>query len=96
MRTLTWVLRFALFVLLLAFAAKNTEPVTLRFFFDASWQVPLAALLLGFFVGGAVLGLLAAAGALLRQRRKLARLERAQRAGAGEATPPVPPRPAEG
>jgi putative membrane protein len=96
MRTLTWAVRLALFVLLLAFAAKNTEPVTLRFFFDASWQVPLAVLLLGFFVGGAALGLIAAAAALLRQRREIARLAQARGSGNQEPGAPAPPRPAEG
>jgi putative membrane protein len=42
--------------LLLAFAARNTEPVTLRFFFELAWQAPLVALLLVFFVAGAALG----------------------------------------
>jgi len=46
MRFLTWAIRLALFVVLLAFAAKNTESVTLRFYFDLAWQAPLVALLL--------------------------------------------------
>ncbi|MDA0275007.1 MAG: lipopolysaccharide assembly protein LapA domain-containing protein [Proteobacteria bacterium] len=105
MRILTWAIRLALFILLLAFAAKNTDPVTLRFFFDSAWQAPLVLLLLGFFVAGAFLGLTAAVALLLRQRRELQRLrqlvglepaqnERGQ--GRGDAAAPVPPRPAEG
>jgi uncharacterized integral membrane protein len=95
MRILTWAIRLALFVLLLALAAKNTDPVTLRFFFEASWQVPLAALLAAFFAAGAALGLVAAAGALLRQRREMQRLRR--ETGSGEAPrAAVPPSPAEG
>ena len=54
MRLITWAIRIALFVVLLAFAAKNTEPVTLRFYFDLAWQAPLVALLLAFFAVGAV------------------------------------------
>ena len=76
MRVLTWAIRFALFVLLLAFAAKNTEPVTLRFYFDLAWQAPLVALLLAFFAAGALLGLVAMLGSWLSQRRKISRLER--------------------
>ena len=106
MRILTWAIRLALFILLLAFAAKNTDPVALRFFFDSAWQAPLVALLLAFFVAGALLGLMAAAALLLRQRRELQRLRRdaglkpAPREGrdparAGAAAP-VPPSPAEG
>ena len=76
MRVLTWAIRFALFVVLLAFAAKNTDPVTLRFYFDLAWQAPLVALLLAFFAAGAVLGLIAMSGSYLAQRREIARLRR--------------------
>jgi lipopolysaccharide assembly protein A len=97
MRILTWTIRIALFILLLAFAARNTEPATLRFYFDLAWQAPLVVLLLAFFAAGAVLGLLAALGAVLRQRREVSRLRRELRATArpGE-TPTLPPPPAEG
>ena len=97
MRILTWALRIALFVLLLAFAAKNTDPVTLRFYFDQAWSVPLVPLLLAFFGAGALLGIIAAAAMLLRQRRELQRLKREQaREVPGSAQASVPPRPAEG
>jgi len=76
MRFLTWAIRLALFVVLLAFAARNTEPVTLRFYFDLAWQAPLVALLLAFFAAGAVLGLIAMLGTYLAQRREIARLQR--------------------
>ena len=78
MRVLTWAIRLALFVLLVAFAAKNTDPVTLRFYFGLAWQAPLVALLLAFFAAGALLGLAAALGAFLAQRREIARLRRAE------------------
>ena len=76
MRILTWAIRVALFVLLLAFAAKNTDPVTLRFYFGLAWQAPLVAILLAFFAAGVALGLMAMLGAYLSQRRQIARLER--------------------
>ena len=76
MRILTWAIRVALFVLLLAFAAKNTDPVTLRFYFGLAWQAPLVAILLAFFAGGVALGLMAMLGTYLSQRRQVARLER--------------------
>jgi len=79
MRILTWAIRLALFVLLLAFAARNTEPVTLRFYFDLAWQAPLIALLLAFFAAGALLGLIATLGTFLAQRREIARLQRVER-----------------
>ena len=77
MRVLSWAIRFALFVVLLAFAAKNAEPVSLRFYFDLAWQAPLVALLLAFFAAGAVLGLIAMSGTYFAQRREIARLQRA-------------------
>lgn len=76
MRVLTWAIRLAIFLFLLAFAARNTDPVTLRFYFDLAWQMPLVALLLGFFVAGALLGVVSAIGLLIRQRREIGRLER--------------------
>jgi uncharacterized integral membrane protein len=78
MRILTWAIRIALFVLLLAFAAKNTDPVTLRFYFGLAWQTPLVALLLAFFAAGIVLGLMATFGTWFAQRREIARLRRAE------------------
>ena len=81
MRLITWAIRIALFVVLLAFAARNTELVTLRFYFDLAWQAPLVALLLAFFIAGAVLGLIAMSGTYFAQRREIARLQRAGTAG---------------
>ena len=78
MRVLTWAIRFALFVVLLALAARNTDPVTLRFYFDLAWQAPLAALLLAFFAAGALLGLVAMLGTFFAQRREIARLRRVE------------------
>ena len=76
MRVLTWAIRLALFILLLAFAAKNTDPVTLRFYFGLAWQMPLVALLLAFFAAGVVLGLAAMLGTYLSQRRQVSRLQK--------------------
>jgi len=75
-RILTWAIRAALFVVLLAFAAKNTDPVALRFYFDLEWRAPLVALLLAFFAAGVAFGLAAMLGSWLAQRRALARLAR--------------------
>ena len=87
MRFLTWAVRIALFVILLAFAAKNTDPVTLRFYFNLAWQAPLVALLLAFFAAGALLGLLAMLGSYLAQRREIARLQRAETSRTASAAP---------
>jgi uncharacterized integral membrane protein len=97
MRVLTWAIRIALFVVLLAFAARNTDPVTLRFYFDLAWQAPLVALLLAFFAAGAVLGLLAMSGTYFAQRREIARLQRTESAGKEFNAPTASqPPPAEG
>jgi len=76
MRIVTWTVRLAAFLVLLAFAAKNADPVTLRFYFDLAWQLPLVALLLAFFAAGVLFGLAAILGTVLRQRRELGRLKR--------------------
>ena len=76
MRIVTWAIRLVVFVLLVAFAAKNVEPVTLRFYFDLALQAPLVVLLLAFFALGALFGVLALVGTLLRQRREISLLKK--------------------
>jgi putative membrane protein len=76
MSYLLWILRFALFVLVLAFAVKNTEPVTVHYYFGGQWQSPLIFVLLVVFCAGIALGLAAALGPMLRQRREVAELTR--------------------
>ena len=86
MRILTWAVRLVVFVLLLAFAAKNIEPVTLRFYFDLALQAPLVLVLFGFFVLGALFGVSALLTTLLRQRREISVLKKQF-----PPTEPVPP-----
>ena len=76
MRLLTWAVRLLVFLLLVAFAAKNVEPVTLRFYFDLALQAPLVAVLFGFFAAGALFGILALLGTVLRQRREISLLRK--------------------
>ena len=101
LRLLSWLLRAGLFLLLLLFALKNTDAVTLVFFFDRSWQVPLVLLLLAFLLLGAVLGLLACTARLFTERRQILALQRelrsvnarqaaARLAAVDVATPPPP------
>ena len=91
MRILTWTIRLAAFLILLAVAAKNTDVVTLRFYFDLSWQMPLIALLLAFFVAGALFGLAAALGMVLRQRSEIGRLKREAQSAVPAQAPDAPP-----
>jgi len=76
MRYLTWAIRIAVFFLLVAFAAKNVEPVTLRFYFDLVLETPLVLALFGFFAAGALFGMLALLGTVLRQRREIGFLKK--------------------
>ena len=86
MRILTWTIRVAVFVLLVAFAAKNVQPVTLRFYFDLALEAPLVLLLLGFFALGALFGVAALLTTVLRQRREISALKKQF-----AAAPAVPP-----
>ncbi len=88
MRLVTWAVRLLVFLLLVAFAAKNVEPVRLRFYFDLVLEAPLVAVLFGFFAAGALFGILALVGTLLRQRREISDLKR--RLSPEEATLPPP------
>jgi uncharacterized integral membrane protein len=90
MRIVTWTIRLVLFVLLVAFAAKNVQPVTLRFYFDVALEAPLILALFGAFAAGALFGILALAGRLVRQRRQISSLRR-ESSGAEPLPPPVPP-----
>ena len=76
MRIVTWAIRLVVLVLLIAFAAKNVEPVTLRFYFDLALQAPLVALLFAFFAAGALFGVAALVVPLLRQRREISVLRK--------------------
>ena len=93
------ILRWILFLLLVALAAKNTEPVAVNFFLDHSWHVPLAGLLLLFFVLGAGLALLVCMTRLFQDKREIQSLRRElgmdsklpkAEAGRKAASPPPP------
>ena len=86
MNALLWCCRGFIFLFLLAFALKNTEPVSVSFFLDASWQAPLIIVALAFFAVGVVLGLLGPLGTVIRLRRELSRLKREAKAVAAVET----------
>ncbi len=69
MAILKWLLRIVVFLLLLGLAARNSDPVTVRFFFGQVWQVELSLILFILFLVGAVLG--AFAGWSLAQARTI-------------------------
>ena len=94
MRLITWTVRLVLLVLLIALAAKNADPATLRFYFDLALTAPLVVFLFAAFLAGALFGVLALLATVLRQKREIASLRRrAQREEAvvPAAPPPLPP-----
>ena len=79
MRYFNWIIRSVLFIVLLGFAVKNDQPITLRYFFGYEWQSSLVVMLLIFFSAGAAVGVLAMFANMLQQRREIAALKRDMR-----------------
>lgn len=75
MRALLWGCRVFIFLFLFAFALRNTDLVSVRFFFGADWQAPLIIIVLAFFAGGAALGVLSLLGTVFSLRREVSRLK---------------------
>ncbi len=80
MRYISWALRILLFLLLLGFALKNTDPVVLHFFLGSQWEAPLAVVVLVFFGVGAAAGVVACLSFVYRQRREILQLRKEVRA----------------
>jgi putative membrane protein len=80
MRYLNWIIRVLLFIALLGFAAKNDQPITLKYFFGYEWQSYLVVALLIFFTAGAVVGVFAMFPKMVQLRREIAALKRQLRA----------------
>jgi lipopolysaccharide assembly protein A len=78
MRLITWLIRLALFLVMLGFALSNTESVSLQFFGipEFTWRAPLVLFLLLFFGAGALIGVAAAIPTVFRQRRQIGRLRK--------------------
>jgi uncharacterized integral membrane protein len=85
-RSLHWLFRAALFVIVLGFALANSEVVEVRFLgLDTVWRAPLVVFLAGFFAAGMVVGLLALTPKFYAQRREIERLSRKPQASAAGA-----------
>jgi uncharacterized integral membrane protein len=89
-----WILRFVIVVILVWFAIKNTDLVTIHGLPSQTWQAPLVFVLLVVFVAGVVIGLLAWIPTVVRQRREIGRLRKAA-AVPSTAVPPIATLPAE-
>jgi len=70
MKIISTLIGIVLFVLFFGFALKNTQEVDLHLFLNYELRGPLVLLLLAFFVGGAVLGVLALTPTVVRHRRE--------------------------
>ena len=76
MRYLAWFLKLALFVVVVMFLVRNSDPVTVRYFLGAEWQAPLFLVLSVTFLAGIFLGVVAILAQVIRQRREIAALRR--------------------
>jgi len=76
MQTVVWIVRFLIVVILVWFAVKNSQDVTIKGLPGQSWEAPLVFVLLTVFVAGVVIGLLAWVPTIVRQRREIGRLKR--------------------
>lgn len=95
MRYFIWILRLAVFVVVLLFALKNTDRVTVRFFVDTlTTDIPLIVVMLACFVAGTLFGLLLTVPASLRRRRELAAMRRDLERARTEAAALAPVAPA--
>jgi uncharacterized integral membrane protein len=70
MRFISTFIGFVIFVLFFGFALKNSQEVDLQLFLHYELRGPLVLMLLGFFVAGAVLGVLALTPTVFRHRRE--------------------------
>jgi uncharacterized integral membrane protein len=68
-----------LFLVLLGFAFRNQDEVSMRFYLGAEWRAPLILMLLICVIIGAVIGILGSLSYVLRQRRELIMLRRRAR-----------------
>ena len=94
MQALAWIVRIAVVLVLVWFASRNSQPVTLHGLPDQSWQAPLVFVVLVAFVTGVVIGLLAWLPTVVRQRREMGRLRKT--APVPAVAPADPGTPAEG
>ena len=94
MQTVVWILRFVIVVVLVWFAVKNAQVVTIYGLPDQTWQAPLVFILLIVFIAGMLIGLLAWVPTVVRQRREIGRLKKAAAIpvpAAGAAPVPIEP-----
>ncbi|HEY0818990.1 MAG TPA: lipopolysaccharide assembly protein LapA domain-containing protein [Rhizobacter sp.] len=73
MRIFIWLVRAALFFVLLAFALNNQHEVSLKWFFGHEWRTPMVFVVLAAFTLGCVFGVLAMVPSWWRARQAVRR-----------------------
>ena len=65
-----------LFIMLLGFALKNSQPAELHYYLGLIWQAPLSLMLLITFSIGVLAGILACVGVMIKQKRQVMSLRK--------------------
>lgn len=60
-----------LFLAVMGFSLKNSQPVTMHYYLGMNWSAPMALVLLIVFCAGALAGIIACLSLLITQRRNL-------------------------
>ena len=85
MKLIIWGLRFTILVVLVWFSVKNAGIVTLHAY-PWSWEAPLVLIILAFFAGGVLLGLLASVSTIWKLKREVHSLNKTLKARDNAAT----------
>ena len=94
MQVLVWIIRFAIIVVLVWFAVKNSQQIDVYGLPGQVWQAPLVFVLLVVFIAGVAIGLLAWIPTVIRQRREIGRLKKAAaKVAAASIAPSAAPEP---
>ena len=93
MKAIFWIIKLLLFFIALTFVVKNTDMVTVRYYLGMQWHAPLIFVILATFCLGAVAGVCASLGHIVRLRREISRLRKETTAPqpVGESLPSVVP-----
>jgi putative membrane protein len=90
------VLKVLLVLMVLSFALKNTDTVSVRYYLGVQWQAPLIVVMLAAFAAGVAAGAVASLTQVARVRRELAALRRGAAAPQVAAATPLPARGVDG
>ena len=69
MKIIVWLIRAALFFILLAFALNNQHEASIKWFFGQEWRAPMVFIVLGAFTLGCAFGVVAMVPSWWQHRR---------------------------